>query len=515
MRLKSIVLVGLTLSLSACIDTNVRREENMGPLLAPSETSIGIHQERPSTYIKRRSKEDSQMSRKVTLTSSGMPLARVLSTTVPNMNVRIADPGVDLGQTTVVYANNMPLDDFLDQLTDMTGYAFVSKNGTLTISSSQTKTWNLAPLASNRQSVSSVGGETGFSGSGDTNSGSSFGSGGGSGGGLASIGGSSNEGSGTTISSLQEEDQWLQLMNQIRSYLGLEDDQNADEQVQIGSVRSIGTVTVTAPPDRIKRVDTFLSTIAKQSKRQVHLDVKAFEVTLNDSRARGINWDAVLNTTFDGSPFQVVIDQNNPIALQADSPSSTNVGVNYTNGNDSVGAMVNLLSQYGTVSLLTEPNLSTLNGGTAYLSSVDEFSFISSVTQFLGTEGTNTVTPQLDRIRVGVTMAVTPRILPDDRILIEVTPVISSLQGFDAFNVGDFSFSNPRIALSELSTQVITRPGEPVQLGGLITSRVANEMNRLPLRRKTGLINWLFSSEANELERREMVISITPTLTEV
>lgn len=511
MRFKIVALCGLIVALSGCIDTNVRREENMRPLMAPSETGIGINQERPATYIKRRSKEDSRLHRKVTLTTSGMPLARVLSTTVPNMNVRIADPGVNLGQDTVVYANDMPLGDFLTQLTDMTGYAFTVKNGTLSISSRQTKTWNIAPLASNRQSVSSVGGETGFSGS-NRDSGSGMGGGGG----LPSIGGSSgSENSGTKISSLQKEDQWNQIMAQIRGYLGLEEGKNANEQVQIGSVRTIGTVTVTAPPDRVARVDTFLTNIAEQSKRQVHLDVKAFEVTLSDSRARGINWDAVLNSTIDGGAFQVVFDQNNPISLKADNPGNVLAGIGYSKGNDSASAMVNLLSQYGIVSLLTEPNLSTLNGGTAYLSSVDEFSFISSVTQFLGTEGSNTVTPQLDRIRVGVTMAVTPRILPDNRILIEVTPVISSLQGFDDFNVGDFSFSNPRIALSELSTQVITRPGEPVQLGGLITSRVANEMNRLPLRRKTGLMSWLFSSEANELERREMVISITPTLTEV
>lgn len=532
MRLIATLAVASTVLLAGCIDTNVRQDENMGPLISPDERNVGLNQERPTTFIKRRSRDDARNARLVSLTSPGMPLARVLGKTVPDLNVRVQDPGVNLGKDTVVYAQDMPLDEFFNQLTDLTGYSFVRENNTLKISSRETKTWNIAAMASNRQSVSSVGGETGFSGA---NSSGGSGGGGGIGGGIGGPGGGSgggggfggstiggggggasgNSGSGTTISSIQSQDQWQQLVSQVRSYVGLGEDESANDDVQMASVRTLGTITITAAPAQISKVDTFLSGLQDQTTRQIHLDVKSYEVTLNDSRARGINWDAVLETTIGGGPFQVMIDQNNPLSLQADSPGRTSGGISFQNGDDEVSAMIDLLGQYGTVNLLTEPNLSTTNGSTAYLSSVDEFSFVSSVTQFVGTEGTNTITPQLSRIRVGVTMAVTPRLLPDDRILVEVVPVISSLQGFDSFNVGNFQFDNPRIALSELSTQVITRPGEPIQLGGLITNRVTNSMNRLPIRRKTGLLNWLFSSESNELERREMVITITPTLTEV
>src|SRR5690606_41374676 len=59
-------------------------------------------------------------------------------------------------------------------------------------------------------------------------------------------------------------------------------------------------------------------------------------------------------------------------------------------------------------------------------------------------------------LRIGVTLAVTPRILDDGRIMLDIWPVISSQSGEDRYEVAGNEFVNPRIALNELSTEVIT-----------------------------------------------------------
>src|SRR5690606_39609696 len=83
---------------------------------------------------------------------------------------------------------------------------------------------------------------------------------------------------------------------------------------------------------------------------------------------------------------------------------------------------------------------------------------------------------KIESVRIGVTLAVTPRILDDGRIMLDIWPVISSRSGSDNFTVADDVFTNPRIALNELSTEVITESGKPIQLGGFITKSIEKKL---------------------------------------
>ena len=146
---------------------------------------------------------------------------------------------------------------------------------------------------------------------------------------------------------------------------------------------------------------------------------------------------------------------------------------------------------------------------------------VSSFTQLRVLQASDNIltTPEFERILVGVTLAVTPRILSDDRVMIEVIPIISSLKGFTDFQFDGAAFSAPNIALQELATQVIARPGETVHLGGLITERFTEQMKGLPRDRNSWnpldkMLGLLFDSVANEVERRELVLTITPSIVE-
>lgn len=515
MRMQSVMnwaVAAACVVLAGCaVDTDVRKQENMGPLLAPSERHQGMNQNRPPTYIKRRSPRDSRMEREISIQTSGMALAEILDTVAPDLSLRVKDSDVDLSRRIPLYVKRMPLKDFIAQLGDLTGYHFEANGRVLSVSTTMSKTWNVAALSSKREVETTVGGS---SASGDNVQAGGTGTSSGSSGGSSRGGsGSNSEQSGTEIKSTYDEDPWEQLLEDARRYVGLDADTPSANDIRVVGVRSLGTITASGPPGVIRSLDQFMSEVSDQSQRQVHLDMKAFEVSLNDRRGRGINWEVLANTTIDGDPFIYALSTE-ALSQLAEPFGETQGAAAFSNDNVQAQALVEFLGEFGTVELLTEPNMTVLNGETAYIASVDEFSFVASVTQFISNEGTQTITPELSRIRVGVTMAVTPRLLEDDRILIEVTPVISSLQGFDNFNVGDVSFQNPNIALSELSTQVVTRSGQPVQLGGLIQSRISEAMNRLPNDKRGGLLDFIFGSTANELERRELVLTITPRLVE-
>ena len=104
----------------------------------------------------------------------------------------------------------------------------------------------------------------------------------------------------------------------------------------------------------------------------------------------------------------------------------------------------------------------------------------------------------------------------DGRIMLEIWPVISSVSGTQNFTFEGIEYEVPNIALNELSTEVITESGKPIQLGGFIRRSVAKSLQDLPWKDSVTqtVINPLFRSESNELKRRELVLTVTPTIVE-
>ena len=179
-------------------------------------------------------------------------------------------------------------------------------------------------------------------------------------------------------------------------------------------------------------------------------------------------------------------------------------------------AILSFLETFGRVELQDQPNLTVRNGVPAQIYAGEELTYIADVEQSQDENGNVTVTPKLARLKVGVTLAVTVRVLEDERLLVDVTPVISSLNTYDTIAIGTYSFQTPRIALKEFSTQLICNSGESVHLGGLITEKLEKALERLPWQNSItkALVNPLFQNLNNQVERRELVLVVTPTVVE-
>src|SRR5690606_7489891 len=158
-----------------------------------------------------------------------------------------------------------------------------------------------------------------------------------------------------------------------------------------------------------------------------------------------------------------------------------NLTGSYDGDRGSADALIRFLETFGRVELQDQPNLTVRNGVPAQIYAGEELTYIVDVEQTQDENGNTTVTPKLGRLKVGVTLAVTVRVLDDERLLLDVTPVISNLTIFDAISVGEGIQSEiPRVALKEFSTQLITTSGTPVHLGGLMSERIDQALERLP-----------------------------------
>lgn len=288
------------------------------------------------------------------------------------------------------------------------------------------------------------------------------------------------------------------------------------------SNKRMGTVTAFGKPNDIARLDAWLGDIEDNINRKIYLDVAILDVTTSKGNGYGIDWSAVYNnsgyTAGDSGLSSVGFSGNNTSPLTVVDGGAWSVSAAGKIGSFTLSALMSALSEEGSVKLQSQPKVTVTNGYTAYLGATEEISYVSNV-EILplstadGGTSDSVMSTNLSRVSVGLKLAVTPRILPNNDILVEVVPILSSIKGYTPIQSNGEEISTPNIALQELSTQVITKSGEPIHLGGLIISRITENLKKAPLAagKWSDLLGKALGSMKMEEEGRELLIVITPT----
>lgn len=460
---------------------------------------------RTSAYIRTYSAYGKETSLPVRV--GGLPLRQVLEIALPGYEVLPQDAYVDMDISVKVATDAMQIEDFLKQIGTVTGYDIHADGHDIKVSGFATKEWLLPMLATKTTSASTVSGASAQAGQ------------------VSGVAQGQAASVTRNLSSSFDDsvNEWPDLIKNVTDivagYSGSHPPQMdgsssspAPTKTQIISNRSQGLIRVFAPVPAVAAVDKYLTGVLKTASRQVRLDVRALDVTLTDTKATGINWSAALNTLLQDSRGIAGITIGNSFPIQASTaPGSFTLGATETTADATISSMVTLLSNYGTVELRNEPQITTLNGRPAYIGSGTEFGYVASIETTVS-NGAVVANPTLQRILVGIELQITPRMLDANRIMLEVVPVISTLQSFDSFTVGQDTFSQPRIVLNQMASNVITTSGRPVELGGLITDSISKSLNSLPIANQGILqaLDPIFGAEDNALTRRELLLVVTP-----
>lgn len=503
-QIKQIALAVISASLTvSCAVTPFTEEEKYEPL-QNKPTSLVV--ERSDTYIREVTPEEAIFNRRVSFTGK-VALIDAIRKQLDGINIVPGDKNVQLDQQIRVFAQDMLLGDYLKYLESVTGYNIEYKNNVITVRSFIQREWNVATFASKRSVDLKVGSTFNLESTTSSDSGSS----------------SSGSGSGNKIRGQVDVDEWEIIVEGAKEIQNVKSGGSEPDVMKpyVQAVRSIGSLNVGGPVNRVNALDSFISNLIRDGQRQVNINVQAYDVSLNDDRGAGIDWTELSNIdgSINGNLFDVdlqnidgsvnnVVNDNNGLFRST---------VKYESSSVSAEAVVRFLSQFGEVELLNQPNVTVRNGTYAYISTGEEFTFIGEVETRELSNGNQTVTPQLSSVRVGVTLAVTPRILGDGRIMLDIWPVISSVSGLKEYTITDtFRFEVPDVALNELSTEVITESGKPIQLGGFIRRSIEANLQDLPWKDRVTqtTINPIFRSENNKLDRRELVLTVTPTIVE-
>jgi MSHA biogenesis protein MshL len=288
--------------------------------------------------------------------------------------------------------------------------------------------------------------------------------------------------------------------------------------------------------------------------RQVMIEAKVVDVTLNNAYQAGINWAAFPNshrvtagvfgsntqlgttgTLFTGSQAITVNPAGRTLntTVLGTGLAGTAVSAAGAAGAGVFGlavqtkdfaALIQFLESQGNVQVLSSPRVAALNNQKAVLKvGTDQF-FVTNVTGTpVQTSGGVTTAiqliPTLNSFFSGVSLDITPQIDEDGNIFLHIHPLVSNVvQQNLTFNFGgvanaaDTTLPLAKSSINETDTVVRVQDGNIVALGGLMKLDVANDRSGIPVLQDIPGVGGLFGNTTRTRIKRELVILLKPTV---
>ena len=318
---------------------------------------------------------------------------------------------------------------------------------------------------------------------------------------------------GTRVQTLTTADFWSGINKAIIEIIG----GDAEGRFVMTNPQS-GLVVVKAMPRELNAVRDFLERSELSAKRQVVLETKILEVTLNDGFEAGINWGAItgelsLRETRSGQDTLGQIISGSGAAV-VDSLASTVLDVT------DITSLLFLLEQQGSVQVLSSPRVSTVNNQKAVIRvGSDEFfvTGLSNSTTASASTILNTPEVELNSFFSGISLDVTPQISEDGDVILHIHPLVSDVQDqIKEINISGEVFSLP-LALRDVRESdsiVRAKSGQVVVLGGLMQESTSDVKTKRPFLGDVPIVNTFFKAKQKSLAKTELVILMRPIVVE-
>ncbi|PMJ91346.1 pilus (MSHA type) biogenesis protein MshL [Vibrio sp. 10N.261.55.A7] len=313
---------------------------------------------------------------------------------------------------------------------------------------------------------------------------------------------------GTEIETLSESDFWPQLVTAVSQLIGSGDGQSVVVTPQAS------VITVRAYPDAIREVRHFLGVSQKRLQRQVILEAKILEVTLNDGYQQGINWSNI--SMGDG---KVVVDRLGATALPGlDSIGSLLGGqTNVTISDGSFSAVLSFMDTQGDLNVLSSPRVTAANNQKAVIKvGTDEY-FVTDLSSVVGNGDNSNASPEVELTPFfsGISLDVTPQIDDEGNVLLHVHPaVIDVKEQVKDIGFGDTTISLPlaQSSIRESDSIIRARDGDVVVIGGLMKSNTFDQVSKVPFLGDIPALGHLFRNTTESTQKTELVILLKPTV---
>ncbi|MCC7336671.1 MAG: general secretion pathway protein GspD [Pirellulaceae bacterium] len=329
-----------------------------------------------------------------------------------------------------------------------------------------------------------------------------------------------------------------QLLVQTNQFISVFD--QVDREVFVVADPDTNSVILSATP---RYFETMMKVIERLDRRPplVEIQVMIAEVRLDDSFELGTEWGIQDGLLFDrqsatggtlGSPpFNILnpltgpsragLGQTQNVAGQGMSSfgmgrsSATATGVGglvLSASSEAVGVLVRALQTAGRLQVLSNPQITTMDGRQASTLVGQQVPRVQGVTA-----GTFGQTINATDVPVGLGLAVLPRVNQDGLILMQVQVQNSSIGDINSgipvgFGPGGEVIRSPIINSIEALTTVSAYSGQTVVFAGLISKSRTNTRNQIPVLGSLPWIGAAFRFDTETDQRRELLVVLTPRI---
>ena len=306
------------------------------------------------------------------------------------------------------------------------------------------------------------------------------------------------------------------------SYANVEDIQEKVSEMLTPDIGSISfdertnKIVVNDFPIKITEIEQVI--VAFDSKtRQVFIEAKIVEVTLNDDFAYGIDWEKLFRMA--GKDINFV--GNFPLSGLAEATNSfgkISIGTWIWDGATGTGSLdptqpqaaLTFLSEIGKVKIISSPHIAVCNNEEAKIMVGTRQPYATSTISQSDTTATTSWSAEF--IDVGVTLTVTPTINKDGFVKMHIKPEVSTLT--DWFEIlddaGTAEIRLPEIDTSNAETDIMIKDGRTIIIGGLIKESTTESERKYPFLGDIPLFGTLFKSITDVKETKELVVFLTP-----
>ncbi len=239
---------------------------------------------------------------------------------------------------------------------------------------------------------------------------------------------------------------------------------------------------------------------------QINYEAKVTEINLNNVKRIGLTYDFSGATTRIGEFIDNTnksVDPNGPTLGDngyAGGRKFVNISkIGRTAISNFVTVGLDALYQTGDAKLLSQPNISALDGQPAAAFIGDNITYVSSVTT--GPTGQNITTAT---VSAGIKLFVTGKVNNDGYITLNIHPEVSSVIFKPSFSGGTL----PDITTREATTTLRVRDGETIAIGGLINDTDIKNINKVPILGDLPFFGQLFRDTQHTHNHNEVVIFI-------
>ncbi|GAV20721.1 general secretion pathway protein D [Mariprofundus micogutta] len=327
-------------------------------------------------------------------------------------------------------------------------------------------------------------------------------------------GGSASSGSGGQSSEFKLEHQdKVEFWDELEKQLSVMSSKAEGASIIVN--RMSGTVQVTDKHSQVIQIGQFINHINQAIHRQIEIEVKIVEVNLNDDFSLGIDWSRVnpgdwgTNIIFSTANAVTAAAGGIPVLGQTFGATATHNGAQ-----GDITSVITALKEQGDVQVVSQPKIRTLNNQSAMIKvGTDRTFFSKEVTTNSTAAGAIVLsTDKSQVITEGIVLAITPQISADNWVMLDISPVITSVASISEVrdNLGNVTSSAPNLDIRQSSSLVRVRDGQTIVLGGLIQDIESETNRKVPGLGDIPALGMAFSGKYTAKKKKELVIFMTP-----